>query len=67
MLFLYFSGRDASRAFVTGNFKPDGLTDDVSELTPQDILGLEEWIQFYEKDYKYVGKHKSLFIAKHKP
>ena len=50
------SGRDASRAFITGDFTKDGLSDDVSGLTHQDYLGLLEWMHFYERDYKHIGK-----------
>mmetsp|Transcript_4052 Transcript_4052/g.7850 ORF Transcript_4052/g.7850 Transcript_4052/m.7850 type:complete len:273 (+) Transcript_4052:123-941(+) len=52
----FFAGVDASKAFVSGEFKDDGLTDDVSELESEDILALEEWRDFYHKEYTYVGK-----------
>jgi len=51
----FFSGKDAARAYVTGNFEGDGLTDDVEGLKSDDYLGLEEWLSFYNKDYKKVG------------
>jgi len=51
----FFAGKDASRAFVTGQFSEEGLIDDVSGLSHGDYTGLEEWQQFYEKDYKRVG------------
>lgn len=51
----FFAGRDASRAFVTGDFE-NGLTDDLSELTNDNILSLEDWKKFYDKDYIYIGK-----------
>ena len=34
----FFVGKDASRAFVTGDFDPKGLTDDVLELPLQSYL-----------------------------
>uniref|UniRef100_A0A914R6A4 Uncharacterized protein n=1 Tax=Parascaris equorum TaxID=6256 RepID=A0A914R6A4_PAREQ len=46
---------DATRAFVTGDFTEAGLIDDVSGLSHQDILGIQEWSNFYEKEYKLVG------------
>ncbi|VDM47922.1 unnamed protein product [Toxocara canis] len=49
------SGRDATRAFVTGDFTESGLIDDVSGLSHQDILGIQEWSNFYEKEYELVG------------
>lgn len=30
--------------------------DDVLQLEPRDILGLVNWQQFYDKDYKRIGK-----------
>ena len=54
----FFSGRDASRAFVTGKFEGEGLTDDVVGLTPSQMVSLEEWVTFYpdHETYTYVGK-----------
>lgn len=52
----FFAGKDASRAYVTGQFDDEGLIDDISGLSNSDYLGLDEWISFYHKDYKYVGK-----------
>ena len=51
----FFAGRDASRAFVTGNFEPTGLVSDVSGLASADYLGLAEWTHFYQTDYRQVG------------
>lgn len=48
-------GKDATRAFVTGDFTEAGLIDDVSGLSHQDILGIQEWSNFYEKEYELVG------------
>ena len=49
-------GRDATRAFITGEFAGPGLTDDVAGLTPEELKGLWDWRSFYHKDYTYVGK-----------
>ncbi|XP_046484141.1 neuferricin isoform X1 [Neodiprion pinetum] len=51
-----FVGRDASLAFVTGDFSAKGLTDDVSSLKPSQIKSLSDWTGFYAKDYTYKGK-----------
>ncbi|XP_041376842.1 neuferricin-like [Gigantopelta aegis] len=59
-----FAGQDGTRAFVTGDFTPDGLIEDVSDLQLEDYLGLQGWQQFYEKDYKYVGKLVGHFYDK---
>lgn len=50
-------GRDASKSFITGDFtsESDDL-DDVLTLPPRDILGLINWKEFYDKDYKKIGK-----------
>ncbi|XP_048450118.1 neuferricin-like, partial [Rhincodon typus] len=47
----FFSGRDACRAFVSGDFTENGLVDDVSGLSPSQILSLHEWLDFYKKEY----------------
>ncbi|KAL4660591.1 neuferricin [Arapaima gigas] len=52
----FFAGKDASRAFVTGDFSETGLTDDVSGLTPAQVVALYDWLAFYQKDYRSVGK-----------
>uniref|UniRef100_A0A224XVH9 Putative heme/steroid binding protein n=1 Tax=Panstrongylus lignarius TaxID=156445 RepID=A0A224XVH9_9HEMI len=51
-----FIGRDASRAFITGDFSEEGLTDDLSNLLLSDLMGLKDWLKRYEKDYIYKGK-----------
>lgn len=57
----FFSGVDGSRAFVTGDFKPEGLIDDITGLGSQDYIGLRDWLDFYMKDYQYIGKLQGLF------
>jgi hypothetical protein len=52
----FFLGVDGSRAFVTGDFKPEGLIDDITGLGSQDYIGLRDWLDFYTKDYEYIGK-----------
>lgn len=52
----HFVGRDASRAFITGDFTESGLRSDVLDLRPDDLLALEKWTKVYEKDYTVVGK-----------
>ncbi|XP_037664492.1 neuferricin isoform X1 [Choloepus didactylus] len=51
-----FAGRDASRAFVTGDYSEAGLLDDVSDLSFSDMLTLKNWLSFYEKNYEFIGK-----------
>ncbi|XP_061355412.1 membrane-associated progesterone-binding protein 4 [Gastrolobium bilobum] len=52
----HFAGRDASRAFVSGNFTGDGLTDSLRGLSSTEVKSVVEWRGFYFKTYKYVGK-----------
>ncbi|XP_076277177.1 neuferricin [Lasioglossum baleicum] len=51
-----FTGRDASLAFITGEFNDEGLTDDVSSLSLQKIKALNDWVKFYNENYIYKGK-----------
>ena len=60
----FFAGKDASRAFVSGQFDDEGLVEDVSGLSSGDYLGLEEWASFYEKDYVRVGVVEGAFYDK---
>nr|XP_060612796.1 neuferricin [Anolis sagrei ordinatus] len=52
----FFAGRDASRAFATGDFSPSGLTDDLSGLSPSEVMAIQEWLDFYRKNYTPIGK-----------
>ena len=50
-----FAGRDGTRAFVTGEFTEEGLTEDVTGLTDDDAAGLIYWRGFYAANYTYIG------------
>jgi len=52
----FFVGKDASKAFITGDFTESGLTDDLTELDVQSFDGIQTWIDLYENDYQRVGK-----------
>ncbi|KAM8975708.1 neuferricin [Pelodytes ibericus] len=52
----FFAAKDASRAYVTGDFTEKGLVDDVSELSPVEMLHLNNWLSFYQKNYDFIGK-----------
>ncbi|XP_048328803.2 membrane-associated progesterone-binding protein 4 [Ziziphus jujuba] len=52
----HFSGRDASRAFVSGNFTGDGLTDSLQGLSSTEVKSVVEWRDFYFRTYTFVGK-----------
>ncbi|CAH3035228.1 unnamed protein product [Porites lobata] len=51
-----FAGRDSTPSFVTGKFAREDATDDVKGLSPEDMMGVKGWLDFYRKDYTYVGK-----------
>ena len=59
----FFTGIDGSRAFVTGKFDDEGLIDNIEGLDPQSYLGLADWLEFYRKDYTYVGKVVGYFYG----
>uniref|UniRef100_UPI00398E93C7 neuferricin n=1 Tax=Pristiophorus japonicus TaxID=55135 RepID=UPI00398E93C7 len=52
----FFAGQDACRAFVSGDFTETGLVDDVSGLSPTEVLSLSDWLAFYKKEYIFKGK-----------
>ncbi|CAI7733374.1 unnamed protein product [Closterium sp. NIES-53] len=52
----HFAGRDATRAFVSGNFSGDGLTDDLTGLSGEQCIGIADWWDFYFKTYMHVAK-----------
>eukprot|EP01027_Heterolobosea_sp_BB2_P012343 GEZU01017898.1.p1 GENE.GEZU01017898.1~~GEZU01017898.1.p1 ORF type:complete len:244 (-),score=58.40 GEZU01017898.1:284-1015(-) len=51
----FFAGRDATRAFVTGCFTEECLTDNLDGLTEQQLHDVDEWAKFYDETYKFVG------------
>lgn len=52
----HFTGRDASRAFVSGNFTGDGLTDTLHGLSSSQVKSVVEWRDFYLRTYKFSGR-----------
>ncbi|GAA0157277.1 transmembrane signal receptor [Lithospermum erythrorhizon] len=52
----HFAGRDASRAFVSGNFTGDGLTDSLQGLSSTEVKSVVDWRDFYSRTYIFVGK-----------
>ncbi|PON36238.1 Cytochrome b5-like heme/steroid binding domain containing protein [Parasponia andersonii] len=57
----HFAGRDASRAFVSGNFSGDGLTDSLRGLSSTEVKSIVEWRDFYSRSYTFVGKLVGLY------
>ncbi|XP_031397355.1 membrane-associated progesterone-binding protein 4 isoform X2 [Punica granatum] len=56
---------DASRAFVSGNFTGDGLTDSLHGLSSTEVKSIVEWRDFYFKSYMYVGRLVGRYYDKH--
>ncbi|CAL4913162.1 unnamed protein product [Urochloa decumbens] len=52
----HFAGRDASRAFVSGNFTGDGLTDSLQGLSSSEVNSIVDWRKFYYERYIFAGK-----------
>lgn len=59
--FFFFLGRDVSRAFVTGDFNEEKLTDAVLDLPDSDLKSLRDWSTFYEDHYEYKGRLEGRF------
>ncbi|XP_029504146.1 neuferricin isoform X1 [Oncorhynchus nerka] len=59
----FFAGKDASLSFVTGDFTDTGLTDDLSSLSPAQVVSLYDWLAFYHKDYEPVGRLVGRFYS----
>lgn len=56
-IFIGIIGKDATRAFITGNFHdPSELRDEVSDLELNSFNGIREWEQFYSREYPRKGK-----------
>ncbi|XP_044252595.1 neuferricin homolog [Tribolium madens] len=50
----FFTAKDTSRSFITGEFTQ--VDDRVADLGPADLRSLNQWLRFYHKEYKLVGK-----------
>ena len=53
----FYAGRDATRAFTTGEGDAEGLTDNVDGLNLEDLKAVAGWHAFYvnHEEYKRVG------------
>lgn len=60
----FMAGKDASLAFITGDFTESGLTDDVSGLSPLEVVALYDWLAFYQRSYQNVGVVVGRFYSK---
>jgi hypothetical protein len=48
-----FVGKDANVPFITGNFTDIEAEKSITTLTPKQMLNLETWTDFYDKEDKY--------------
>ena len=44
---------------MTGDYSEAGLVDDVSDLSFSEMLTLQNWLSFYEKNYKFIGRYSA--------
>lgn len=58
------AGRDATRAFASGDFTPAGLVDDVSGLSPSELLSIHSWLSFYSDNYDPVGGCRGGWVSR---
>ena len=58
----FFSGKDATRAYITGCFDQD-LTHDLRGLNDAEIATLQTWIDFYAKSSKYFSVGRVILPA----
>uniref|UniRef100_A0A6G1S450 Neuferricin n=2 Tax=Aceria tosichella TaxID=561515 RepID=A0A6G1S450_9ACAR len=56
-----FAGKDATRAFVTGNFTHD-LTDQIGDIDESLYQHIESWASFYSSSYQEVGRIVGAFF-----
>ncbi|UYV76522.1 CYB5D2 [Cordylochernes scorpioides] len=50
-----YPSKDATRAFVTGEFSGEDELDSIDDFDDDSLISLEEWQSFYKEDYIYVG------------
>ena len=47
----FFTGRDATRAYITGDFTND-LNSNLEGLKPEQFVEIVTWVKFYRGQYK---------------
>ena len=52
----HFAGRDASRAFATGESQGSGLTDSVAGLSDEQLRSIWDWHEFFANHEQYVRR-----------
>lgn len=51
-----FTGRDASRAFATGDFTDEGCVDDVEGLSYDEWASIRRWADTMREKYVFIGR-----------
>lgn len=51
----FMAGKDASLSFITGDSTESELTDDVSSVSPLQVVALYDWLSFYHREYTHIG------------
>lgn len=49
---------------MSGDFTDSGLVDDVTGLSPTEMLSLQDWLIFYKREYIYKGKSSERKVDK---
>jgi len=52
----HFAGRDATKAFATGDSSPEGLTDSVEGMEMDELQSIAGWKSFYDEHAEYTFK-----------
>lgn len=58
----FFVAKDATRAFVSGQFTEDQLSSNISDFSFSQINDLQNWVSFYEGKYPELGRLVGFFF-----
>ena len=61
----FFAGIDGTRAYVTGEFNEEGLTDDLEGLSPIQVGEIDGWVKFYDEEYTFAGNLIGRYAVPH--
>ena len=53
-----FAGRDASKALGKSSLKAEDCISDFSDLSDEELVTLNKWVEFFKKKYPVVGALK---------
>jgi len=56
-----FTGMDATKSFITGDFNRETASADVSSLSGPEKSQIPEWVSFFEEKYEQVGVMEGLY------